>query len=270
MSIVANEAQLGFLKGIKDIISSTSRCDHIVYEPPMLTAQPRLRNFYVKPVVVIAPDLQFPGNKDDLRCPTCFNPLNTKGWEDSYRYVHGLSSGFFLLQKRYICKSANCQREHKNIDALTLLKEATNIPEHIRLQYPLYQAGTLWFHSDLATAILNDAFTAKTFDESCETIKSSRLREYLNKRAIYESLKKSLEHSLAPVQDGDFSNMNDAHGYNELLCPDATTVVEFVNCVIEENDDFIQECFAYQHPTCLQLPAGSSGFEPAIATFNRC
>ena len=52
-----------------------------------------LESHYLKPVIIIAPDLQFPmlNYFNCATCPTCNErKLKSQGWGDYYRYVHGL------------------------------------------------------------------------------------------------------------------------------------------------------------------------------------
>ena len=245
---VANTAQLGFIKAVKDTVLKSSGAKAAgfnittVYHPASPQLSTKLSNFYLKPVILVAPDLQYFGFKDQLRCPDCKQAVSERGWSDSHRYIHGLSTGFYILQKRYCCKTGTCERE--TFDALTLLEElGDHIPDFIRFSYPIVSSGKTWFHSDLATSIVSDAITGKTFDEQCQSIQSFRLQEYTNKRAAYESLRHHLSKSLAPIMDGLFSDMETYGGYNEVLCPDATTIVEFFNDYIEKYDDFMEACF---------------------------
>jgi hypothetical protein len=58
--------------------------------------KPHLTNYYLKPILVIAPDLQFGAEIfASWSCKTCNadGKLKSSGWLDSYRYVHGIKSG---------------------------------------------------------------------------------------------------------------------------------------------------------------------------------
>lgn len=55
-----------------------------------------LESHYLKPVIIIAPDLQFPmlNYFNCATCPTCNeHKLKSQGWGDYYRYVHGKDEG---------------------------------------------------------------------------------------------------------------------------------------------------------------------------------
>ncbi len=72
------------------------------------TGKPILSSFYLKPVIVLAPHLNFPNIL--LSCNACVtNNLIAKGWADDpiARYVHGLDSGMFLMQYKYHCPNCN-------------------------------------------------------------------------------------------------------------------------------------------------------------------
>ena len=55
-----------------------------------------LESHYLKPVVIVAPDIQFGEHiLKSVACPSCkvIDKLASNGWVDSYRYVHGVKSG---------------------------------------------------------------------------------------------------------------------------------------------------------------------------------
>jgi hypothetical protein len=72
-----------------------------------------------KPIIICAPDeLLEPGCK--LKCDNCKNDFTVDGWADNHgRYVHGLKTGYYLVQKKYFCKT--CKTKINAFQALTLL-----------------------------------------------------------------------------------------------------------------------------------------------------
>ena len=74
-------------------------------------------DFMKKPIIICAPDeLLEPGCK--LKCDNCKNDLTVDGWADNHgRYVHGLKTGYYLVQKKYFCK--NCKTKINAFQTLT-------------------------------------------------------------------------------------------------------------------------------------------------------
>ena len=58
--------------------------------------------FYLKPVFLCAPDELLEGTCK-LKCNHCSTILRNDGWADNGgRYIHGLKSGYYLVQRRYL------------------------------------------------------------------------------------------------------------------------------------------------------------------------
>jgi hypothetical protein len=57
----------------------------------------------------------------------------------------------------------------------------SQLPDYIRITYPLVKAKETIFTSDLSCMILSDVLTAKTVDEISMTIKHQRITEYARK-----------------------------------------------------------------------------------------
>jgi hypothetical protein len=82
------------------------------------TGIPALEKFYLKPVIVIAPHKTHPNIP--IKCNACSDGfLSPSGWDTSRRYVHGMRTGLFLLQYRYVCRNDCCARNRGSSKAKT-------------------------------------------------------------------------------------------------------------------------------------------------------
>jgi hypothetical protein len=103
MTVSINKAQEKIVASLRDKIISMplgSRLE-LVHRPPMYHGgKPELEQFYLKPLIALVPELNFPGV--ELRCPKCEHIVARKGFNNNpaARYIHDLHSGMYLLQVR--------------------------------------------------------------------------------------------------------------------------------------------------------------------------
>jgi len=82
---------------LKSRITISESCDDFVVEPILkIIGANALESHYLKPVIIVAPDVQF--GKNILELGSCLHckvtgKLTSQGWVDSYRYIHGVKSG---------------------------------------------------------------------------------------------------------------------------------------------------------------------------------
>ena len=244
MSLSASEHQLRYIASIKEEIEKQKTTyKKVVRFPTLPQFACEINQFYLKPVIILAPDLQFPHEfVKTFECSDCKSKVKKDGWSTSHRYVHGIDCGSYLLQRRYKCQNRNCSR--KTFDALTLLDQCESIPDFVRFAYPIVKGGSTWFHRKLSDLVVSDAISGKTFDEQCQLIQSCRLSDYSTKRASYCSKQSYLRSSgsLKPM-DEIFSDMDDKGGFNEILCPDTKTITDFYNSFVKDRIEFIDKCF---------------------------
>ena len=199
-----------------------------------------LESHYLKTTLVIAPDIQFsPLVLEKVKCEHCdlVGKLKSCGWSDKYRYCHGIKSGdkikftlyirihestssikgFYLLQRQYKCN--NCQSK---VSAVEVIQR--EVPEYVKVSYPLMFAGETIVHADLGRMILADVVSAKTMDEIGNFIRYSRYTEYTRLRLHYYSIKSN---SVFDAAIKDFSAFEDKDGFNELSQPTVTFIRDF-------------------------------------------
>ena len=100
---VKNTYQNSFIEKVKDKIKNNTK--KIIF-PPKTTCggSENVIDYYIKPVIVVAPDY-FPGFNGT--CPCCCDQVKFKTWQTNHRYVHGLRHGklfnFYSLILNYFC-----------------------------------------------------------------------------------------------------------------------------------------------------------------------
>jgi hypothetical protein len=230
-----------------------------------------LESYYLKPVIIIAPDLQFPMLNfcDHATCPTCNKcQLKLQGWGDYYRYVHGkdvgiiyflnhtqrlhkitdkneiiIIIGHFILQRQYKCGNSSCRRKCAAIDTI----DQEWVPSFVRIAYPLIKSGETFFMTDLADTVFDDMLTGKTLEEIGTTVRNHRYKKYLEKRLSYYSAKKLLDTTPGSVfstatEAEEFSTFEDHTGFNEISQPDVETVKRFFVNYVKERREILDSC----------------------------
>jgi hypothetical protein len=84
------------------LISQSGTFTRFVADDPLATLSTRCdpRAYYKKPVIVVAPDLQFKAEFSLMTCKDCDAKLTLSGWHDRPRYIHGVECGEYMIQKR--------------------------------------------------------------------------------------------------------------------------------------------------------------------------
>jgi len=197
-------AQIKYIEDIKDKIDN-KRCRELIHTPNfsykrgVKPDENILEQFYLKPVLVLAPHLLMGGEPGtgtggchDFKCfATCKgngieSTLTPKGWHDKYRYVHSLKSGWYVIQKSYYCK--RCKSKTTAESLLDDEEQGETIPDFVRLQIPIIFQRRSAVHRDLATYVVSDAVTGKTFDEIGSVLSTFRATEYLEKFVLILNL----------------------------------------------------------------------------------
>ena len=112
--------------------------------------------FYVKPVIYLAPDHNFPGLTIPCNEPTCSGHYTNKGHAQD-RVIHGLNSEVFLLQCNYQCSlGKKCTNSQKQYSSFELVK-TNRCPEYVSTAYKnqIYLSHNSGVTTDLLTTILN-------------------------------------------------------------------------------------------------------------------
>ena len=100
MSLRCSDIQSRWIGTLKTKINNSESCDYFAVEPSLkINRSDALESHYLKPVIIVAPDVQFSEFiLDSVVCSGCkiAGKLESSGWVDSYRYVHGIKSGIFM------------------------------------------------------------------------------------------------------------------------------------------------------------------------------
>jgi hypothetical protein len=81
MSNNTNKIQLDYITSIRNKITQNKSLNSIIFDPNLLN-KTIVEFYYVKPVIVLAPDIQF---KVFPKCNKCNLNTHSRGWEDSYQ-----------------------------------------------------------------------------------------------------------------------------------------------------------------------------------------
>ena len=238
MSNLVNSYQVNYIKKLETNFNSNSDIYNIPGFFPV-----KLQNLYIKPVIVVAPDISFPNCI--LKCTECDERLCSKGWSDSYRYCHSIKSGVYILQKRYACKNKSCNT--MTIDGLSyLIQNYKKLDSILQAAYPLVPAGDTVFSRDLCNLLIGDCLSSKTFDEIKNSIINYRMAEYSNKRAIYYAYYSNNSNTLIDLEP--FSSFCNKDGYNEIGSPDVTQLIDYFNTYCKDRKQYFDACLSSIKP----------------------
>lgn len=211
-----------FLEKIKEgIIVYRNKAVPIEFLPPRWNGKdpPNAEIYYMKPVYLCAPHLNFPGVAIPCAREGCSGVYTEKGWANG-RDLYGLATHVVLLQYRYHCNDKNCPQFRSSICTDTII-QSPRCPKFIRQQYEnLYQltekAGVT---GELNSYILNDAMTSKGFEDIQKGIETLHRERYLANRASYISAIQWYCHisNRAPNTFPEFSAIDDRSGYNSNM-----------------------------------------------------
>lgn len=94
---------------------------------------PQVESFYVKPVYICAPHLNFPTVKIPCDKQSCCGFYVGKGWADA-RLLYGLSTSAYLLQYRYHCDNEHCVK-YRTYECTETVINSRRCPEFLRQHY---------------------------------------------------------------------------------------------------------------------------------------
>jgi hypothetical protein len=252
-----NEIQLKQINEVKSTVDrqktnkTATSAVSLVHWPPRQTSlyqkvSPKVDAHYCRPVLALVPDLNFPGL--EMLCPSCRREkLLRHGWADitakrkragssvgpveTYRYIHGIYEGYYLVQARYICNDKiNCKATTTAYNWL----ESDVCPDHVRLALKIFtlshESGLMQEVKDM---LMTDAMSPKSFEDIQLFIKTMRNTQYLRRRALYYASVTSFVASHGTItadqfkERAAFSAIDDSRGYNEDLGPSAGYLIEF-------------------------------------------
>jgi hypothetical protein len=279
-----NEHQLTLIIEVKSVVEKQTKKNAATSAVPLIhrpqrqmslyqKVSPKQDGYYRRPVIALVPDLNFIGLV--MLCPSCGqNKLQRHGWADitskrkrstdagngplgTYRYIHGLYEGWYLLQARYICE------DKKNCKATTTAYkwlESPVCPDHVRLALKIFtlsnQSGLM---QEVMDMLMTDAMSPKSFEDIELYIKTMRNTKYLRDRASYyasvaEFVKIHGTVTIEKFQEGGkFSAIDDSRGYNEELGPCAGYLIDF----FKGKDSFV---------SCYSSPAIALRFDLLFAS----
>lgn len=230
-----------------------------------MEAKPNLGDFYLKPVVMFVPHLNYPDMP--LSCPACNNPLSHKGWASHPigRYIHDISCGLYLVQFQYECRNLNC--EAKVIPLIDLLE---SLPAFVRAQFPIVLTHSSGMTKDYLLYLTSDATTGKSLMEIGTLIATMRFNRYLERRVAYTSARDmynnlfnrqtviqtttTLSQISSPIITDSFSDFDDKSGYNESQQQDYDTIVDVFIKYVKHHSDYFQTCMDNMPvPFCLSI-----------------
>lgn len=189
---------------------------------------PSALHYYQKPVYLCAPHLNFPGIAIPCENSNCSGVYTEKGWAEP-RILYGLSTSVYLLQYRYHCNNKHCSNFTSSKCTETIV-QSRRCPQFIRQQYESYYYTTqkAGVTSELKSYILNDAMTAKSFEDIEFGIKAFHREQYLSHRASYMAAIEWYCHISSRTLDTfpDFSAMDDPNGYDARI-PSHDYIIEF-------------------------------------------
>jgi hypothetical protein len=184
---------------------------------------PSLDTYYVKPVYVCAPHLNFPGTAIPCKEENCCGTYAGKGWAEE-RSIYGLSTSVYILQYKYHCNNKHC-RSFQCYECTDTIVKTPRCPKFIRqayenLYYATHKAGVT---CELKSFILNDAMSSKGFDDIEFSIKLLQRERYLSYSAEYAAAVEWYCHisDRTPDTFPEFSAIDDKCGYDcKIPSPD--------------------------------------------------
>lgn len=213
------DAQKHFIENVKDAVKKIKgKAVPIEFIAPRWNGKdaPSLETYYVKPVYVCAPHLNFPFTAIPCKSEDCSGTYVGKGWAEE-RSIYGLSTNIYLLQYKYHCNNKHCPH-FQCYECTETIIQTSRCPSFIRqtyenLYYTTHKAGVT---SELRSFILNDAMTSKGFDDIEYSIKLFQRERYLSVCAQYASAVEWYCHISDRTADTfpEFSAIDDSNGYD--------------------------------------------------------
>jgi hypothetical protein len=213
-----------------------------------------VESWYVKPVVLCAPHLNFPGVA--IRCHHLMcSGHYIKKERAADRVIQGLHSEVYLLQYKYRCSNGvGCLNvDHSSYSSAEVV-HTRRCPEYIRaatssLFYLTHNSGVT---GELLTYILTDAMSPKSFEDIQLGIKTFRETQYLESRAEYTAARDHIcqTENLLPESFPDFSAMDDANGYDcQPNIPTTEYIIKVFQEYVSEHRESMESSFNDTAPT---------------------
>ena len=193
----------------------------VEFNPPQWNGKepPSAFIYYEKPIYLCAPHLNFPGIAIPCGSANCCGVYVEKGWGDQ-RILYGLSTSINLVQYRYHCNNKHCSNFSSSVCTETIVK-SQRCPQFVRQHYEKYYYTTLkaGVTGELKSYILNDAMTAKSFEDIEFGIKAFQRERYLSHRASYIAAIEWYCHISNRTIDTfpEFTTMDDPNGYDAKI-----------------------------------------------------
>ena len=126
-------------KFLAESSKSSNKTTNLLYFDPdnyVPSGLSSLENYYQKPVIIMAPHLQFgPIGK----CLKCNMDIKPDGWSPTTRRVENLTCCSYLIQYKYKCKCGTF-----TADSL-LNDDDAKVPDYLKLFYPITSTKQMWF-----------------------------------------------------------------------------------------------------------------------------
>jgi hypothetical protein len=230
-STTANARQVAFIKKcIKDLDNNIIKK---IYDPNNNFNNDKETN-YLKPVILIAFDKQFPTEFENVKCKDCHSQYTSDGWA-GYRHIHGLDSSYYIAQKNYECKCSHLgKRTACNLMPL--------LPPFFSLHYPYTLTQKSGVTNELITMMMHDLMNGRSFGEIGRLISSFRANKYMNFRARFGAYSTDVQGKKGK-KDLFFGTMDDSDGYNQLLQPSDFYLRQLFHDYYEEVEEHLEESY---------------------------
>jgi hypothetical protein len=234
-----------------EVIKSRNNSDIVIFPSISSSSRNDCTQFYLKPVI----RLRFEDISDAIlnhlgACDCKGTTWTSRGWDDRHRYIHGMATGYYILQMRYQCNSCKSSK-----NAIEFLRPTNNkCSPIIHTMYPIKWAGEILYHEELANLIICDSMTAKTFDEISHTIRQLRFDRYTKQRARYYCAiafndqvtnlgcrNYFIRDNVTISGSAEFSSFDDPTGYNESPGPDPKQLISFFQGYISERKSTFED-----------------------------
>jgi hypothetical protein len=243
-AVTINGHQKEFVRALKAKIKTLeggARLE-LVHRPPMYHGgKPKLADFYLKPVIALVPELNFPGV--ELKCPDCQHTVKRCGFSNNpiARYIHDLHSGIYLMQAQYECCSMKCTMG--GIKAMKFYAEQMmpSLPAYCQAQFPVELYHKTGISKDMMVYITSDAVSGKSIEEIGKLIGTFRAAKYLERNITYTSAVKEYKNRIFVSEENitdveAFSAFDDKIGYNEVQQLTAQAIRDIFVNYIEDKD----------------------------------
>ena len=222
-----------------------------VYQNWALNEEPDVSEWYLKPVLMFAPHLNFQrADPIDLlkhmKCPStrdCKGKPKKKEWNHNppATYVHDLTGGYYFCQYRYECSECSQQCE--------ALKWCNNVHEFqiIRddLKVPIFTEN--FSDCGVSPELLSEIvqLMSGTITTTCimSHLRNLRIQRFIALRRNYNNLVRRFQFARNSTKEFPrFSSMDDVQGYNEVSSMSEPFMIKCFNTYVEKWKEDLQEC----------------------------